>query len=276
MEKWENMQEPTDRKEGTASSPRPSPPVEERESGALENCVREVSLSPLAGRGPGRGVRLTTVRAIPHCPASLVACHSQSGPYAVDVNPIGTARGLRRRQTKEEKQLWHALRAGRFAGFKFRRQHTLGEYVLDFYCPLARLSVELDGFQHGLPTQFRRDVARAQYLDSENIEELRFWNRQWRTNREGVLLELWHALHRRTGCVKIMRKVQNHRYVPPKPEQLAAKPLKPPMWYPRQKSPRARPNPLLQGRRGSRIGQLSPAFSFFPRKSVQVSEREYR
>jgi len=150
------------------------------------------------------------------------------------VNPIANARGLRRRQTKEEKQLWQAIRAGRFAGFKFRRQHALGEYVLDFYCPLARLSVELDGFNHGLPGQFRRDEARAKFLASENIEELRFWNRQWRTNREGVLLDIWHALHRRTGCVKVMRKVKNHRYVPPKPDLLTSKPPKPPMWYPWQ------------------------------------------
>ena len=59
------------------------------------------------------------------------------------MDSTGTARRLRREQTKEEKQLWGALRAGRFAGFKFRRQHPLGRYYLDFYCPQAKLSVEL-------------------------------------------------------------------------------------------------------------------------------------
>ena len=57
------------------------------------------------------------------------------------MNLIANARRLRREQTDEEKQLWRALRAGRFAGFKFRRQHPLGKYYLDVFCPLARLSV---------------------------------------------------------------------------------------------------------------------------------------
>jgi very-short-patch-repair endonuclease len=130
------------------------------------------------------------------------------------------ARLLRRNQTDEEKQLWQALKAGRFAGFKFRRQHKVGDYYLDFYCPAAKLSVELDGFQHGLPEQMRRDTERTKLLDSQGIEEMRFWNHQWNKNREGVLLEIWVALHRRTGCVAVMRKVQNHRFAPPNPDQI--------------------------------------------------------
>jgi very-short-patch-repair endonuclease len=144
-----------------------------------------------AGRGPGRGAAPKTL-----------------------------ARLLRRNQTDEEKQLWRALKAGRFAGFKFRRQHQVGDHYLDFYCPTAKLSVELDGFQHGLPAQMQRDAERTKYLDSQGIEELRFWNYQWNKNREGVLLEIWEVLHRRTGCVAVMRKVQNHRFVPPNPDMI--------------------------------------------------------
>ena len=140
------------------------------------------------------------------------------------MNSLQNARRLRREHTEEEKQMWRALRAGRFAGFKFRRQHPAGKYFLDFYCPVARLSVELDGFKHGLPEQRVRDEARERFLAAEDIEELRFWNHQWRNNREGVLLEIWQALHRRTGCVQIMRKVKNNRYVPPDPGQLIEKP----------------------------------------------------
>ena len=99
------------------------------------------------------------------------------------VNPTGNARRLRREQTREEKQLWQALRAGRFAGFKFRRQHPMAGYYLDFYCPLARLSIELDGYEHGLPAEIERDKARQQLLEAEGIEELRFWNHRWRANR---------------------------------------------------------------------------------------------
>lgn len=143
------------------------------------------------------------------------------------MNPTANARRLRRDQMEEEKQLWHALWAGRFAGFKFRRQHPSGIYYLDFFCPTARLAVELDGFHHGLPGELQHDAVRAQFLAAENIEVLRFWNHQWKANRAGVLLEIWDALHRRTGCVAALRKVENHRFIPPKPDQLQAAPAKP-------------------------------------------------
>ena len=101
-------------------------------------------------------------------------------------------------------------------------------YYLDFYCPAARLAVELDGFAHGLPWQQRHDAARAQLLAAEDIEELRFWNHQWRSNREGVLWEIWHALQRRTGCFQMMRKVENNRFVPLPVEKLGKKPERKP------------------------------------------------
>jgi len=143
------------------------------------------------------------------------------------VDPKHNARRLRRDQTQEEKQLWQALRAGRFAGFKFRRQHDAGKYFLDFFCVFAKLSVELDGFRYGMPEQQLHDRERAQWLSGQGIEELRFWNHQWRKNAEGVLLEIWHALHRRTGCTSVERKKENLRFVPPQPEQLTKTPLSP-------------------------------------------------
>ena len=149
------------------------------------------------------------------------------------MNPTVRARQLRRDQTAEEKELWRAVKAGRFAGFKFRRQHPEGEFILDCYCPAALLAVELDGFQHGLPEGMRRDEEREKYLAEQGIEVLRFWNHQWRKNREGVLLEIWHALHRRTGCARVMRKVENQNFVPPKPEQFVGAP-KP---WPRKRLP---------------------------------------
>jgi len=177
---------------------------------------------PLCG-GEGERDRAQRIR------FAFSACHSRFA----SVNSVANARRLRREQTPEEKQLWRALRAGRFAGFKFRRQHPAGKYYLDFYCADARLSVELDGSQHGLPDQMQRDEERMQFLEVEDIEELRFWNHQWRTNREGVLLEIWNALHRRTGCVKVQRKIENHRFVPPNPERLQRTPPKPPQRHPR-------------------------------------------
>jgi very-short-patch-repair endonuclease len=136
------------------------------------------------------------------------------------MGPTGNARRLRRQQTKEEKQLWRALKAGRFAGFKFRRQHPLGQYFMDFYCPLAKVAIELDGFSHGSPQQLLQDQQRDQFLASQDVEVLRFWNHQWRKNRDGILLEIWHALYRRTGCLQVMRKESNNRFVPPELRQI--------------------------------------------------------
>jgi very-short-patch-repair endonuclease len=126
-----------------------------------------------------------------------------------------TARRLRRNQTDEEKELWRALRGRSFAGFKFRRQHVVGGHILDFYCADAKLAVELDGFQHGLPEGIQRDEAREKYLAWHDIETLRFWNHQWRKNREGCLLEIWNAVKQRTGCVRIMKNAEGQRFIPP-------------------------------------------------------------
>ena len=126
-----------------------------------------------------------------------------------------TARALRRSQTEEEKELWQALRSHRFAGFKFRRQHPVGDYILDFYCAAAKLDIELDGFQHGLPEELQHDADREKFLAEQGIETLRFWNRQWRQNREGCLLEIWNAVQRRTGWVRVMKNEDQQRFIPP-------------------------------------------------------------
>lgn len=125
------------------------------------------------------------------------------------------ARELRHNQTEDEKALWRALRDRRFAGFKFRRQHTVGEYILDFYCADAKLAVELDGSQHGHPEGMQRDAAREKFLAERGIATLRFWNHQWRNNRDGCLLEIWNAVQQRTGCVRVMENVEKQRFIPP-------------------------------------------------------------
>ena len=125
------------------------------------------------------------------------------------------ARELRRNQTDDEKALWRALRGRRFAGFKFRRQHTVGDYILDFYCADARLAVELDGSQHGHLEGMQRDVERETFLVEQGIVTLRFWNRQSRENREGCLLEIWNAVQQRSGCVRVMKNAQEQRFIPP-------------------------------------------------------------
>jgi very-short-patch-repair endonuclease len=109
------------------------------------------------------------------------------------------ARKLRKKSTDAEKRMWRVLRDRRFNAFKFRRQYPCGTYFLDFFCPPAKLSVELDGGEHGFPDQRARDEKRREFLASQGIKELRFWNHQVRNQLEAVRFEIWHALMERAG-----------------------------------------------------------------------------
>ncbi len=83
------------------------------------------------------------------------------------------ARRLRRQMSLPEVILWDCLRKGRLTSLRFRRQHPLGLYIVDFYCPSARLAVEIDGEGHGHPDQERHDQARDRWLASEGVRVLR-------------------------------------------------------------------------------------------------------
>ena len=84
------------------------------------------------------------------------------------------AQQLRKRMTKEEKQLWYQYL--REYPIQFRRQVTCGQYILDFYCAKAKLAIELDGSQHCDPGTMEYDQKRTEYLCSQGLEVLRFSN----------------------------------------------------------------------------------------------------
>ena len=86
------------------------------------------------------------------------------------------ARGLRRRAGYAEDRVWRILRAGRLDGWKFRRQHPIGGYVVDFACPELRLVIEVDGDVHALPDVAERDVRRSDEIESLGWTVLRFDN----------------------------------------------------------------------------------------------------
>jgi len=96
------------------------------------------------------------------------------------------ARALRQAETWAEKLMWSWLRNRRFSGYKFRRQHPVGIYYLDFFCEEAGLNVELDGRQHGIPDQRKHDLEREKFLQSLSIKTLRFWNSHLRRNPQGI------------------------------------------------------------------------------------------
>jgi very-short-patch-repair endonuclease len=95
------------------------------------------------------------------------------------------ARELRLRQTPAEKILWECLRGNRLFGFKFRRQHNIGQYIADFYCHAAKLVIELDGEIHQAQTD--RDSDRDSWLEAHGLTVLRFKNNEITENLEQVL-----------------------------------------------------------------------------------------
>lgn len=96
------------------------------------------------------------------------------------------ARYLRKEETRAEKILWQELRDKKI-GIKFRRQHPVDMYVLDFYAPKIKLSIELDGSIHNLKETKEYDTERTNYLKSKYIYELRFWNSEIENNLNSVL-----------------------------------------------------------------------------------------
>jgi very-short-patch-repair endonuclease len=102
---------------------------------------------------------------------------------------IKRAQYLRRNMTEAERALWRELRYTQL-GHRFRRQHAIPPYVVDFACVEAKLIVEADGGQH----TDSRDQARDQYLERQGWRILRFWNNDIRENRTGVLQVIATAL----------------------------------------------------------------------------------
>jgi very-short-patch-repair endonuclease len=110
---------------------------------------------------------------------------------------IQRARQLRKEETWAEKLVWTWLRGRRFNGYKFRRQHPVGIYYLDFFCEEAALNVELDGRQHGLPGQQNHDAGREAFLLSRGIKTLRFWNSHLRRDAQSIRETIFNELQAR-------------------------------------------------------------------------------
>jgi adenine-specific DNA-methyltransferase len=102
------------------------------------------------------------------------------------------AREMRGRMTDADALLWFLLRNRRIAGAKFRRQHPVGRYILDYYCVENKLGIELDGGQHSEATDYDRH--RDDWLRSQGIRMLRVWNNQMLLETEGVMEVIYQAI----------------------------------------------------------------------------------
>ncbi len=102
-------------------------------------------------------------------------------------------RALRRNMPKSEVVLWSYLK-NRQLGVKFRRQHSIGPYIVDFYCPEKRLIIEVDGETHTYSAQQSEDLARDDFAKQGHIRVLRIVNTDVQENIRGVIDEILHHI----------------------------------------------------------------------------------
>jgi very-short-patch-repair endonuclease len=102
------------------------------------------------------------------------------------------ARQMRHQPTHAERRLWAQLRAHRRLGFQFRRQHVVDRFILDFYCAVARLVIEVDGPSHGYSIE--EDAIRQAYLESLGLRVMRFTNAQVMNHLASVLTAIDEVL----------------------------------------------------------------------------------
>jgi very-short-patch-repair endonuclease len=114
---------------------------------------------------------------------------------------IVQSRTLRKSQTDAEKKLWSVLRNRQLNGIKFRRQFSIGRYILGFYAPEYKIAIEADGGQHYTDEGIIKDTMRANELEVQGIRTLRFSDRDILLNMEGV-------------CEIILREAVNHEKTP--------------------------------------------------------------
>ncbi len=105
------------------------------------------------------------------------------------------ARTLRKSMSEAEWKLWHELRKRQVGGHRFRRQHPIGPYVVDFVCLEHRFVVEVDGGQHSEPEQVEHDTRRTEWLAREGYRVFRVWNAEVFNNLDGVVATIWAELN---------------------------------------------------------------------------------
>ena len=103
-------------------------------------------------------------------------------------------RELRKESTGAETILWKKLRAKRLDLIKFKRQHGIGPYIVDFCAPRQGLAIEIDGDIHALPDQKEKDEIRTREIESLGYRVIRYTNQEVLRNLEGVLEDILHHL----------------------------------------------------------------------------------
>jgi very-short-patch-repair endonuclease len=105
--------------------------------------------------------------------------------------PKQRARPLRQSSTDAERRMWSALRDRRLSRYRFRRQHPIGDFIVDFACTEYRIVVEIDGGQH---SENPLDRYRTAWLENQGWRVIRFWNNDVLSNTSGVVETILRSL----------------------------------------------------------------------------------
>lgn len=111
----------------------------------------------------------------------------------IDPQLLEFAKSMRHTATDAEAFMWQLLRAKRFMGLKFRRQHVIAPYIVDFYCHEIGLVVELDGCQHGMDDVIEYDAERTKFLEALGLTVVRYCNHDLLGRTDVVLENLWQV-----------------------------------------------------------------------------------
>jgi len=109
----------------------------------------------------------------------------------IDPQLLLFAKSMRHTSTDAENLMWQLLRAKRFINLKFRRQHVIKPYIVDFYCHEIGLVIELDGGQHGTDDAIEYDSERTKFLEALGLTVVRYWNHDVLGRTDVVLEALW-------------------------------------------------------------------------------------
>ena len=104
------------------------------------------------------------------------------------------SRVLRKKMTDAERKLWYRIRMKQVKGLQFYRQKPIGNYIVDFYCPKAKLVIELDGGQHYLKIGKEKDKIKDNYLSGLGLKVLRFSDVDVLRDIDSVLEKMWNEI----------------------------------------------------------------------------------
>jgi very-short-patch-repair endonuclease len=108
------------------------------------------------------------------------------------------ARQLRKHLTESEQVLWNKIRGKQVLGMQFYRQKPIGNYIVDFFCPRAKLVIEVDGSQHLTEGSAKKDRLRDRYLSGKGLDVLRFNSREVFKETDAVMEVIYRTIESKT------------------------------------------------------------------------------